>query len=308
MRAAASAIALALLAAGCPEVPPPAERPTRTQRPPRADRRIDPAELLPGDLDLVVRVDVARMRSGLGPKAADDLAARGLAEEQDALLREAVKRADVVWIGLRLADLDEGDRVLAVEGRMRDLRPDPAGWERAPKRSEPEGAAVYDRRGAAPRAGVGRVVALGDRALVFASPVEVSSVARVLRDGPDDHRGDPAALGLVSLDLRASRLPPRLERRFPSIASIIAGLERIRATASLTEEGALLDAEIVARTPEGAGRARRFLEVLRDNARDLRYAEIMNALAIEQVERTVRIRWTLPPRVVLALISGEEPG
>ena len=41
--------------------------------------------------------------------------------------------------------------------------------------------------------------------------------------------------------------------------------------------------------------------MLRDNARDLRYAEIMKALAIEQVERTVRIRWTLPPRVVLAL-------
>lgn len=308
MRAAASAILLALLAAGCPEVPPPSERPPRAQRPPRADRRIDPAELLPGDLDLVVRVDVARMRSGLGPKAADDLAARGLAEEQDELLREAVKRAEVVWIGLRLADLDAGDRVLAVEGRMRDLRPDPAGWERAPRPSEPAGAAVYDRRGGAPRPGVGRVVALGERALVFASPVEVSSVARVLRDGPDEHRGDPAALGLVSLDLRASRLPPRLERRFPSIASIIAGLERIRATASLNEEGALLEAEIVARTPEGAGRALRFLEVLRDNARDLRYAEIMKALAIEQVERTVRIRWTLPPRVVLALISGEEPG
>jgi hypothetical protein len=130
----------------------------------------------------------------------------------------------------------------------------------------------------------------------------------VLRDGPDERRGDPVAEGIVSLDLRAGRLPPYLERRFPSIGSIIAGVERVRATASLTEEGAHLEAEIIGRTPEGAGRARRFLEVLRDNVQDLRYAGVMRALGIEQVERTVRLRWTVPSRVVLALISGEEPG
>ena len=64
---------------------------------------------------------------------------------------------------------------------------------------------------------------IGDRALVLVSPVEVGSVARVLRQGPDERRGDPAAEGIVSLDLRAGRLPPHLERRFPSIGAIIAG-------------------------------------------------------------------------------------
>ena len=69
-----------------------------------------------------------------------------------------------------------------------------------------------------------------------------------------------------------------------------------------------VEAEILARTPEGAGRASRFLEVLRDNTRDLRYAEVMNALSIEQVERTVRVRWKVPAQVVLALLSSTESG
>jgi hypothetical protein len=306
------------LAACGREVPPPGLGPG--PRPPRLDRRVEPIDLVPADLDLVVRVDVARMRSGLGPAAADELAARALGgsgaergssprawtDASDELLREAARRADVVWVALRLADLEAGDRVLAFEGPMRGLSPDLTAWQPVPE--DIQGVTIFERRSATPRAGAARVIVLGHRALVFVSPVEVSSVARVLRDGPDERRGDPAAEGIVSLDLRAGRLAPGLERRFPSIARVIAGVERIRATGTLTEEGVRLEAEIVGRTPEGAGRARRFLEVLRDNVQDLRYAEIMRALAIEQVERTVRLRWTLPSRVVLALIAGQEPG
>jgi hypothetical protein len=273
-------------------------------------RRVEPIDLVPADLDLVVRVDVARMRSGIGPAATDELAARAFTEAgaaSDDLLREAARRADVVWIALRLADLEAGDRVLAFEGRMRGLGPDLTAWQPVPE--DIQGVTIFERRGGdVPRTGTARILALGDRALIFVSPVQVSSVARVLRDGPDERRGDPRADGVVSLDLRAGRLPPGLERRFPSIARVIAGVERVRATGSLTEEGARLEAEIVGRTPEGAGRARRFLEVLRDNVQDLRYAEIMKALAIEQVERTVRLRWTLPSSVVLALISGPDSG
>ncbi|AKT42673.1 hypothetical protein [Chondromyces crocatus] len=287
---------------GCSEIPGAAPGP----RPPHVIRRLDASELLPADLDLVIRVDVARMRAGLGAAAAEQLAARALADEPDALLGEAARRADVVWIGLRLAHLDEGDRVIAFEGRMTELEPSSATWDVRPQLRE--GVDVFDRRDDPPRAGVARIVRLGERALIFASPVEASSVGRVLRDGPDEGRGDPAADGLVSLDLKAGRLPSHLERSFPSIANVIGGVERVRANSMLDEEGALVEAEIVAHTADGAQRARRFLEVLRDNVRDLRYAEIMKALSIEQIERTVRVRWKLPSQVVLALLSGGEPG
>jgi hypothetical protein len=322
--AAAIAAAGAALVGCGREVQPPGATPGA--RAPRLSRRVDPAELFPADLDLVVRVDVDRMRSGLGPAATDELTERALARRtgsgageraspaggggdgagDDAALRDALRRADVVWVALRLADLDAGDRVIAFEGRMRGVDRDPSAWQPLPV--DVAGVSVFARRGHAGRAGVARMIALGDHAVAFVSPVEVASVARVLRDGPDERRGDPSAEGLVSLDLRARRLPPRLERRFPSIAALIAGLERVRAVASLAEEGVRVEADVVGRTPDGAGRARRFLEALRDNVGDPSYAEVMKALSIEQVERTVRIRWTLPSRVVLTLLASEDPG
>lgn len=301
-RCAAILLGLALVscggaAPGAGATPPPGAQ---------VDRHVEPVDLMPADLDLVVRVDVARMRAGLGPAAADELAARALADMPDEALRGAVERADVVWIGLRLADLEEGDRVVVLEGPMAELAPDPARWQ--PAEAAPGGVTILDRRGATARGDTARLIVLGDRAVALVSPVEVSSVARVLRDGPDERRGDPPAEGLVSLDLRARQLPPRLARRFPSLGALIAGVERVRAVTSLSEEGVRVEAEIIGVDAAGAERARRFLEVLRDNVEDVRYAEIMKALSLEQVERTVRLRWLFPSRLVLALLSRSAPG
>lgn len=297
-RAAAILLGLALASCGGAAAPDAGATPPAG---PRIARHVEPVDLMPADLDLVVRVDVARMRAGLGPAAADELAARALAEMPDEALRGAVERADVVWIGLRLADLEEGDRVVVLEGRMAELAPDPARWQ--PAKAALGGVTILDRRGAVARGDTARLVVLGDRAVALVSPVEVSSVARVLRDGPDERRGDPAAEGLVSLDLRARRLPPRLARRFPSLGALVAGVERVRAAASLSDEGVRVEAEIIGVDAAGAERARRFLEVLRDNVEDVRYAEIMKALSLDQVERTVQLRWVFPSRLVLALLS-----
>ncbi|WP_434042801.1 MULTISPECIES: hypothetical protein [Sorangium] len=300
-------IALALPACGDAAPRLAGDRGAQAPAGPRIVRRVEPADLIPADLDLVVRVDVARMRAGLGQAAADALARRALDEAPDALLESALPRADVVWLGLRLADLEEGDRVVVLEGRMAGLAPDPDRWEAAP--SSQGGVSVFDRRGSVgARADAARIVALGDRAVALVSAVEVSSVARVLRDGPDARRGDPAAEGLVSLDLRARRLPPRLERRFPSISALVAGVERVRAVASLHDEGVRVDAEIVGVDAAGAGRALRFLEVLRDNLEETRHAELVEALSIEQVERAVRLRWLIPAPLVLSLLSSRSPG
>ncbi|WP_441291447.1 hypothetical protein ACSRUE_14175 [Sorangium sp. KYC3313] len=320
MRAAAevraAAAAAALMALGLPACGDAAPRlaggghPARAASPagPRVVRRIEPADLLPADLDLVVRVDVARMRDGLGQAASDELARRALDEVPDEALESALQRADVVWLGLRLADLEEGDRVVVLEGRMAGLTPDPGRWEPAP--AAQDGVAVFDRRGgvAGSRADTARIVALGDRAVALVSAVEVSSVARLLRDGPDARRGDPAAEGLVSADLRARRLPPYLARRFPSIGALVAGVARVRAVASLHDEGVRLDVELVGVDAAGAARARRFLEVLRDNVEEGRHADLMKELSIEQVESTVRLRWLFPAPLVLALLSGRSPG
>ncbi len=114
-----SALALVLVAACGRVVPhggesPPAPAPAAATPLPRT---FAPAELIPSDLDLVVRVDLAKVRSSLGGELPAEgelplLDAAGL----DAVARQALVHADVVWLASRVADLDEGDRVLAIEG------------------------------------------------------------------------------------------------------------------------------------------------------------------------------------------------
>jgi hypothetical protein len=272
---------------------------------PRVVRRIEPADLFPADLDLVVRVDVARMQAALGPALADDLTTRALEDGGDVPLRDAMARADVVWLGLRLADLDAGDRVIVIEGKFTGETKPPAGFRALPALDE--GVVVLERDGGAPRSGTARILRIGDRARAFVSPVEVDSVTRVLRRGPDDRRGDPVAEGILSLDLRPRRLPSSVERRFPSIAAIVGGVNRVRASTVLVDKGIRLDAQIEGRNKAAAERTLRFLQALRDNVQGARYVELMRDLELEQVEATVRLRWVVPAKLIATLASSADP-
>jgi hypothetical protein len=293
----------ALLVASCGgKAQGPKERPPE----PAISRRVDPGELFPADLDLMVRIDVARMRAGIGPLATESIEAQALRQAGDDVLKDAIRCADVIWLGARMGDLEAGDHVVAVEGKTCSPDLDPERWERVPSANRE--VAIFDRKGdSAPRAGTARVLTLGRRVAVFVSPVERDSVARVLRDGPDPRRGNPTAEGIVSVDLRAERLPLPIERRFPSIAAIVAGLSRVRGSAAVVDEGLQIDAEIQSPTERGADKALRFLTALRDNVADPRLTQVMQSVRLEQVERTVRVRLLLPASILLALLSGPPP-
>jgi len=281
-------------------------RKTKARAPegPRVVRRVDPTDLFPADLDMVVRVDVARMRAGLGPAAADALMKRAEDVAGEDAIMGLLPCADVLWIAMRSGDLEGGDHVTAIEGKSCVPLIEPDAWRRVP--SANSDLFIFDRIANTKRAGTARVIQLGKRATVFVSPVELDSIARVLHDGPDERRGNPAAEGLVSLDLRPRRLPPALERKYPSIGAIVASLDRVRATATLVDEGLRLKAEITAKSSAGAKRAVEFLSALRDSSKEGRYGDVLGAMKIEQVEHTARITWTVPARVVLALLAGEE--
>jgi hypothetical protein len=264
---------------------------------------MDPADLFPADLDLVVRVDMARMRSQLGPDVIERLPASALPDAARDLVTPAIRRANVVWFGLRLGDIEAGDRVVVVEGHVDDLEPDSARFRRVESASTD--VTVFDRIGPLKRSDTAQIIAFGSRALAFVSAVEKPSVDRVLRDGPDPQRGEPEATGLVSFDLRAGRLPPTLERRFPSIGSIVAGLRHAKGTAVLGDQGLHLEAVIVGRSTGDAAKALKFLTAVREGVQDTRYAGILRGLQLEQLEATVRLRWVVPADVVLALVSDD---
>jgi len=304
-RALVAPIALLVALAGCGGAPPKAAA-GRAAPGAHVERDVDPADLFPIDLDLVVRIDVGRMRAGIGPAAADALSKRALQESAEPELREALGSADVVWIAARAAELDGGDRIVVVEGRTSMPELAAARWERV--RSLNGRLRIFDRTDGAPRTGTARIINLSNRAAAFVSPVELDAVRRILDAGPDERRGNPRAEGLVSLDLRTSRLPPALEKKYAAISAVLAGVERVRGTAVLVDEGVKIDAQVLGATVAGAERAARFLEAMRDSLAAVpRFAAAARDVRVEQVEKTVQVRLTVPSKAVLAMMAGDEP-
>lgn len=266
--------------------------------------QVDAVELFPADLDLVLRVDLARMRAALGPMA-NGLSSRMGSEidARDELAARAIERARVAWIGTRLADIETGDRVLVIEGDIEDLRPDPDIFQLLdPPLSDV--IKTFERRGPLSRDATARVHLLGARTIVFVSGVEVDSVERVLLRGADPGRRDPPAEGLLSADLRARRLPPGLERRFPSIGAIVRGIERARASVTMVDEGLQADVEVMTVSNVASTKVEVFLNALREGGQGSRYALLFDGLHVEKIERAVRVKWLVPIEMLRKLVEA----
>lgn len=299
----ARSIALAAIAAACVVA---AGCGGKGDKPPAASgarvvRDLSPDELLPVDLDLVIRIDVGRMRAGLGQDAVGALRDRAMKGEADAELSRALEHADVVWIAARVGEMDLGDRVVVVEGKGAASPPSRSLYSSAPS---PNGkVTIFDRRGDVPRAGFSRLVLLGDRAVAFVSPVERDAVARVLDGGADQKRGVPSQRGIVSADLRVKNLSPKLAREFPSLARIVAGVDRVRASAVLEGDGLRIDGEILARSPAEGKRTAAYVAALLDSLKESKYAGVVGEHAVEDVEGTVRLKWIVPAKALLKLLG-----
>lgn len=265
---------------------------------------VDAVELFPADLDVVMRVDLARMRAALGPLA-NGLSSRVGAEidAHDELAARAIERARVAWIGTRLGDFEAGDRVLVIEGDVEDLRPDPSLFQELdPPLSDD--LKTFERRGPVARDATARIHLLGPRTIMFVSSVEVDGVERVLLRGGDPGRRDPPAEGLVSADLRGRRLPAGLEQRFPSIASIVRGVHRARASVTVADEALRADIDIAAASESACAKLEGFLSALREGGQGSRYATLFDGLRIERLEKTVRLSWQVPLEMLRKFVEA----
>jgi hypothetical protein len=249
-----------------------------------------------------VRVDLGRMREGLGPLVADQLAARALEQRGDPMLRGLLACADVLWVGLRIAEIQGGDHVAIVEGKDCEVRADESLWKKV--RSANGDLTVFDRIAPSERSETARVILAGERDVVLVSPTELASLDRVLKNGPDANRREPKAEGLLSLDLRTPRLPLDLEKKYPSIGAIMASIDRVRASTQLADGGLELEGEILLKTDKDAARALKFLRALVDNVESDAARLILASAKLEQIDHTLRIRWTVPAKVVLGLLEN----
>jgi hypothetical protein len=270
-------------------------------------RAFEPAELIPADLDLVVRVDLDRMKQGLGAESQAQIAER---VATDPLVSKLLGGARSVTLGLRGLDLGKGDHVVVIEGDTSKLEI-PVEFEEVASTNDK--VKIRVRKDAVLRSETQAIVILQDRAIALVSPVETDAVLRIVKDGPDAAHGDPVAEGLMSLDYRTRRLEPALERKYPSAGRIIRDLRRVRGVADVAADGLGFDLEIVAKSAEAADRTALFLSALRDGAKEEGLSAMLGRMKIEPLDAAVRVRLVLPPELVLKAIrdSGDaaaDPG
>jgi hypothetical protein len=243
---------LVLLLAGCVSTLP-------APHPP--DRDLAAHELLPGDLDCVVRLDWHRLSSTPLAAAARARMLARLSEPSRAVVGRALDHATAVWVGLRwMSDGFAGDGATAIEADLSDV---PLGTDGDPRWRPGPAALVRDAvefvPAAAPtdRADAAALLKIGARGIVVATPAEADALERVLRDGPDPRRIDPPAEGHLSLAARFADAAPRAltsSRGGWVIGRIGEGLERAEATVDVGE-GAVVRGDLAYQTPQRAEQA-----------------------------------------------------
>ena len=171
------------------------------------------ADAIPPDLDVVVRLDLAKVRAALGPLALETLGRQLLHSNAEAdvdrMLLESLLVADVVYLGYRPdARLLPLDRVLALEGRFEQPRRPPVGFRSAADLGG--NVRHWDRSAPARERGdVARVYAARERILAFVSEAELDAVERLLSRRSRSESGPrPPEEGTLSLAARPALLRP----------------------------------------------------------------------------------------------------
>lgn len=273
-----------------------------------------PADAIPGELDVALRVDLEKIRDVLGETAFAELTKRGFGAgasgdaASERLLADAFAQSDSVWIALRPgARAELTDSVTILRGHF--ARIDPRSYSASPP-WQPAidlggGWRRYDREAPPSRAAPARIYAKGDEALVLVSTASLDSVERRLEQGADDPHLEPAEKGVLSLQARGEALRSALVDRAPAAARFLGRAQRLSVVADLDSIG--LNAEIEL-TFDREDLAKQAAEAGGEVARAAAdqggiAARVTRGLRIEAVGTRVVLRLALPPETVAALLG-----
>ena len=289
------------VSSGCSGTAPKADAPTQTA----IARELYPDELVPADLDVVLRIDVGEAKAALGERA-------GSAEAMlagDALFASALARASVVTLAVRMRHIVEGDRVAVLEFPEGKPALEPreivdAGFEESAS-THPK-ARVFVRSSDAGRAGTQAVVLVEGVFAAFVTPAEVDAVLRVLGQGPDEFRGRPLATGVVSVDMRPGRLPARYEARYKHIAKFVASVSRVKAKLTFADDALLFDCNFFTSSDDAAVDLRQFFDALAENAPDSLLGRVVESVQRNAVGTVMHLRARVPLEMVALLWTESE--
>lgn len=221
--------------------------------PPAAPALLGAADLIPPDLDVVVRLDQRKLRQALGAAQLREVARQALAKSSSdelggELLIESLLAADVVYLGYRpdqhLAPLD---RVLALQGHFEQLVEPPLGFGRAVDLGADT--RYFERRvqRSLERGAVARIYTVSTRLRCFVSEAELDAMERLLALGGAERRLAPPEQGTLSLAAR-----PALLQRFAgrgALGELLAAAQSLALVLDVVAGGVELELEL------GLGRA-----------------------------------------------------
>jgi hypothetical protein len=289
------AVALALCSACAP---------ARIGPPPDAPNIVKPLDAIPGDLDLVVRLDLRRIRDTLGAAAMSGIAEQavhglhGADQATDALLLSALGETDTLWMGVRpTAGLEAADTVLVMVGHFPNF--DPHRIASTPPFAPPIelGAAFrrYDRAPPKTRSAPARFYTRADDLVVSLTEAEVDSVERSLEQRRGTPPLEPAEKGTLSAALRPRVLPSEFFDAAPSLQRLAQTAERCELTADLTSAGVDASVSLKFEDPSSATRVGHALLDLRDalKGESGRLAKLAARVDISNAAEYVTLRLSL---------------
>ncbi len=263
--ARAALLASALLAAACAtsHIGPPPDAPSAAR----------PLDAMPGDLDLVIRLDLKRIRDTLGAPALtaiSEQAVRGLRGADlatDALLLSALAGTDTLWLGVRpTRSLQAADSVFIMSGSFPHF--DPHAGRSTPRFGPPVelGGALrrYDREHPPARSAPARMYVHAEDLVISLSEAEIDSVQRSFEEQRGAPALEPAEKGVLSLIARPRALPDVLFAGSDTLRRVAERAERLEMNADLN--GAGVDATLSLRFGDAASaeRVAQALSELRD--------------------------------------------
>lgn len=279
--------------------------------PPAAPVVDEPGLLVPADLDLVLRLDLARWRAVLGLEGSallEQLARRAPVDEPDRetaqLALSWLARADTAWIGVRPGLAPElTDSVVVLRGNFRDLVPSRLGGAPAWSRPMDLGGSVlrFERTAPKLRAAPAVIYLRGADLAVIGSEAEVDALELGFSGGREDSNLRVPESGLIALAARLEPLRRKLSARAPLLSRLLEGADALEASLDRDGDRFRVRMELAFAT---SGQARDVATALASLSERLSAVgrEWFSRVQVDALERALALRLELSDRELYAAI------
>ncbi|MET0410836.1 MAG: hypothetical protein ABW217_06050 [Polyangiaceae bacterium] len=226
----AALLASSAVVAACVQERPPSVR--------AAPGALVPSAALPDSADLVLRLDLERLRGELGPELLRRVLVATLVSEADApantLLAAAVDRADLGWLGFELgSSLASSSKVLVLRGHFASLDPG-ARW--SPLSADQGSLEAFDADVPDSPGGFTRAYRLEDELVVLAPRAQAGAIERRLA-GAGREGLHPPDRGVLSLAVRPEAFVASYLGRYPTLGGYLSAARAARAYADPDSSG-----------------------------------------------------------------------